>query len=125
MEHIHGIHNFVNLNNSSPKHPRIMFVSSISSIAYYSACHPSATLNPEESFASIDYAVALPMGYGESKHVTERMLAIAAEKSGVKVDILRLGQAAGPIAPDRGSWNRNEWFPGLIQNKQGDGACAG
>lgn len=61
------------------------------------------------------------MGYGESKHVAERMLAIAAETSGVKVDILRLGQIAGPIAPDGGCWNRSEWFPSLLQTSKAVG----
>lgn len=98
-----------------------MFVSSISSIANYAACYPNAPIIPEASLTSTDYAVALPMGYGESKHVAERMLAIAAESSGVKVDILRLGQVAGPIAPDSGCWNRNEWFPSLVQTSKAMG----
>lgn len=95
-----------------------MFVSSTSSIANYSGCYPNATFIPEESLTSTDYAVALPIGYRESKHVAERMLAVAAERSGVKVDILRLGQVAGPIAPHGGCWNRNEWFPSLIQTSK-------
>ena len=61
------------------------------------------------------------MGYGESKHVSERILATAAERCGVKVDILRLGQVAGPIAPDGGCWNRSEWFPSLIQTSKAMG----
>lgn len=58
------------------------------------------------------------MGYGESKHIAERMLAIAAERRGVNVDVLRLGQVAGPIAPDGGCWNRSEWFPSLVRTSK-------
>lgn len=103
-------------NPSTPTHPP--FISSISSVAKYSTWYPGSTLIRETSLASTDYAVALPMGYGESKHVAERMLAVAANRSGVKVYILRLGQGAGPVAPDGGCWNRSEWFPSLIQTSK-------
>lgn len=118
QDHIHGVRNFISLSTSSTLHPRLMFVSSISSVANWAACYPDAKLVPEASLTEVDYSVALPMGYGESKHVSERMLAIASATSGVKVDILRLGQVAGPIAPDGGCWNKSEWFPSLIQTSK-------
>ncbi|KAK4693659.1 hypothetical protein P7C71_g3783, partial [Lecanoromycetidae sp. Uapishka_2] len=113
-----SVRHFIDWSISSPLHPRIQFVSSISSIANWASCYPSDTLIPESSLLSTDYAVALPMGYGESKHIAERLLATAASRCGVSVDILRLGQVAGPIGAAGGSWNRSEWFPGLIQTSK-------
>ena len=107
-DHVGGVSNFIILSTSSPLHPRIMFVSSISSIANWASCYPSDKIIPESSLTDTEYNVALPMGYGESKHVGERMLALAAKRVGIKVDILRVGQAAGPIAPDGAAWNKSE-----------------
>lgn len=64
------------------------------------------------------YNVALPVGYDESKHVGERMLALVAKRAGVKFESLRLGQAAGPIAPENGAWIKSEWVPNLIQTSR-------
>jgi nucleoside-diphosphate-sugar epimerase len=43
-----------------------------------------------------DYSVAQDFGYGESKHVSERILQIAKARSGVPASVLRVGQVAGP-----------------------------
>ncbi len=99
-------------------YPRIMFVSSVSSILNWTAYYPEDKLTPEKSLTGVDYNVALPMGYGKSKHVGERMLAVAPERSSIRVDILRVGQVAGPIAPDGRCWNKSEWFPSLIQTSK-------
>lgn len=117
-EQVGGVRNFIDWSIKSSQRPRIQFVSSVSSIANWAACYPEDNIIPERSMIDVDYNVALPMGYGESKHVSERMLAIAAEQSGVKVDVLRLGQVAGPVAPGGGCWNKSEWFPSLIQTSK-------
>lgn len=60
------------------------------------------------------------MGYAESKHVSERILETASERSGVPVCILRVGQIAGPVTARTatGAWNKDEWFPSMIKTSQ-------
>jgi hypothetical protein len=57
-----------------------------------------------------DYTSA-GMGYGESKLVSENILAEAA-KNGVRASICRVGQISGPIERGvQGMWNMQEWLP--------------
>lgn len=57
------------------------------------------------------------MRYGESKHVSECILHVASQRSGVPVSILRVGQIAGPVSA-AGVWNGDEWFPSLVKTSQ-------
>jgi thioester reductase-like protein len=58
--------------------------------------------------------VAEDMGYAQSKLLAEQLLQQGAQEMNVPVTICRLGQIAGPVESEQGSWNRNEWFPSLI-----------
>jgi thioester reductase-like protein len=107
--HIRGVRNFINASINSPKHPSIMFISSISSVGGW----PARSVVPETPHQ--DYNAASRLGYGESKHVAERILSIAAERSAVPSSILRVGQIAGPLRKDGGLWNKTEWFPSLVK----------
>ena len=59
-------------------------------------------------------SVAEQMGYAQSKLLAELLLEQGAQEMDVPVSICRLGQIAGPVESEQGSWSRNEWFPSLI-----------
>lgn len=113
--HIRGVRNFIDWSISSSRRPHIVFISSISSVGNWAAVH--GTDNPVPETPVDRHDVALEMGYGESKNVSERILAVANEKSGVPVSILRVGQIAGPLMA-QGIWNEDEWLPSLIKTSQ-------
>ena len=117
--HIRGVRNLIDWSIRSPRHPHVLFLSSISSVGNahrLSPPPPSAPVKPvvrvPETHIS-NHAVAQGMGYAESKHVAECILHAAGERSGVPVSVLRVGQIAGPVSTP-GIWNRDEWFPSLI-----------
>ncbi|KAF2087275.1 acetyl-CoA synthetase-like protein [Saccharata proteae CBS 121410] len=115
--HISGVRRVVDFSLSSKHRAHIFFISSIASVGNW----PNITQDgriPEE-FIGNDSA-PLPQGYGESKHVASRILAIAAEQSGVPATILRAGQLAGP-RQEKGVWNRHEWLPSLVHTSKNMG----
>ncbi|KAG6818478.1 hypothetical protein H0H93_004670, partial [Arthromyces matolae] len=67
-----------------------------------------ATSFPEEVVT--DAAVAVGSGYGESKYVTERLLA----KSGLQATSLRVGQVSGGLP--NGAWATSDWVPILVKS---------
>jgi len=67
---------------------------------------------PERSIENI--SVAEGMGYAQSKLLAEQLLQQGAQEMNVPVTICRLGQIAGPVEFEQGTWSRNEWFPSLI-----------
>lgn len=94
--------------------PRLVFVSSISSVGDWCAVDPSASTIPESLPPTLTAAQAT--GYSESKAVAEHLLAAAVEKSGIDVSILRVGQIAGPVGSGNGAkWNETEWFPLMLR----------
>ncbi|ROV93376.1 hypothetical protein VMCG_08404 [Cytospora schulzeri] len=112
--HIRGVRNLIDFSASSPMRPRIVFVSSISSVGDWNSVDPQIGAIPESLPPTL--AAAQPTGYSESKAVAEHILADAAKKSGIDVSILRVGQIAGPAAPENGAkWNETEWFPLMIK----------
>ncbi|KAK7745764.1 putative secondary metabolism biosynthetic enzyme [Cytospora paraplurivora] len=112
--HIRGVRNLINFSAGSPMHPRIVFVSSISSVGDWHAVDPQVGDIPESLPPTL--AAAQPNGYAESKAVAEHILAEAAQESGLDVSILRVGQIAGPAAPRNGAkWPETEWFPLMIK----------
>lgn len=60
-----------------------------------------------------DDTAVLKQGYGESKHVSERMCVIASKKAQVPTTIFRVGQIAGPTTKS-GLWNPDEWLPTIV-----------
>ncbi|ROV98462.1 hypothetical protein VPNG_08540 [Cytospora leucostoma] len=108
--HIRGVRNLIGFSANSPRHPRIVFVSSISSVGDWHAVDTQVGAIPESLPPTL--AAAQPNGYAESKAVAEHLLAEAAQKSGIDVSILRVGQIAGPATPGNGAkWTETEWFP--------------
>ncbi len=113
--HLRGIRTLVDWSISSKRHPRICFISSISSIGRWTTIQGSEGLIPETPIDS--HGIAEKMGYAESKNVAERILGVAKEKSQVPVSILRIGQIAGPLSTT-GVWNRDEWVPSMIKTSK-------
>lgn len=108
--HIAGTRRCIDFSISSKYRPHVFFVSSIASVGSFKAIGNTGEV-PEEALE--DNALPLPQGYGESKHVASRILAVAAKQCGVPVTVIRAGQLAGP-AVKPGVWNKNEWLPSLV-----------
>ncbi|KAJ5818350.1 hypothetical protein N7474_003941 [Penicillium riverlandense] len=105
--HIRGVRRFIDFSLQSNAH--LHFVSSISAVgAWTPAMGPSVPEVPID-----DCAVVLAQGYGESKHVGERICLEASRRSRVATTIYRVGQIAGPTSPS-GQWNPHEWLPTII-----------
>lgn len=112
--HIRGVRNLVDLSARSSLRPRIIFISSISSVGNWHAADPNLVKIPEVMPDTL--AAAQAMGYAESKAVAEHVLEAAARTSGVDARILRVGQIAGPVGAENGAkWNETEWFPLLLK----------
>ena len=114
-DQIAGTRRLVDLCERSHKRAHLMFVSSVSSVGNWSAVHPSRESIPESP--SEQYAEAQLQGYGESKHVAERVLQSAARTCKLPVSVLRLGQIAGPTESP-GIWNTREWLPSLVRTSK-------
>lgn len=107
--HVAGVRNLIDLSSQSPKKPPILFTSSISTLGHWPVKHPGEKV-PERGFH--DFDIPMPMGYGESKYVAERLLEIAAGEFGVSAAICRVGQLAGPVKKG-GMWSKQEWLPSV------------
>jgi thioester reductase-like protein len=109
--HIAGTRRVVDFSIESEHRAHIVFISSIAGVGNWSSYATASEHVPEKIIE--DHTVSLPQGYGESKHVTECILAMAARRASVPSTVIRCGQLAGPS--DAGSvWNRHEWVPSLL-----------
>ncbi|KAL8704849.1 MAG: hypothetical protein Q9201_002008 [Fulgogasparrea decipioides] len=109
-EHILGVRHFVDLAANSTRNAHIFFVSSVASVLN------GASDTIEEKVFN-DFNMAQPMGYGESKHIAERLLYRAGLESNVTSSICRIGQIAGPVYSS-GMWNKKEWLPSMIASSR-------
>lgn len=105
-----GVLSLISFAASSPVSPPIFFISSISSVGNYKPTTPSLLI-PEGIIS--DLSTPAPMGYGESKYISERLLDYAARKLQISAAAARVGQIAGTAENPRG-WSRSEWFPSLV-----------
>lgn len=107
--HVNGVRQFIDFSAHSNYGASVFFVSTISTVMEWPVSHtgkmPEAVLN--------DWSLPQPMGYAESKYVSERLLEEASRVSGVPVKICRVGQVAGPTS-QMGRWSLREWFPSLV-----------
>ena len=114
--HIHGVRQLVEFSCHSVKRPTIFFVSSVSAAANWGSV-PGARTKVTETILE-DWRLA-SMGYGQSKLISERLLAKAAETSGIRTAVCRVGQVAGPVLHgERGVWSKQEWLPSLIASSK-------
>ena len=122
--HIRGVRNLIDWSIHSARNPRLIFISSISSIGAWNSVHGTTELVPEAPVESGD--VAEPMGYAESKNAAEQILGFASQHAGLRTSILRVGQIAGPVDEgSRGVWNEDEWVPSMIKTSKALGALPG
>ncbi|KAI0719505.1 acetyl-CoA synthetase-like protein [Cerioporus squamosus] len=103
-----AVRNFLELALSSPftEPPRVQFVSSI---GIFERC----TIPPPVPEQPIEPSSAVGAGYRESKWVTEKILHNVAERVGVPIIVVRLGQVSGDKT---GHWNEREWFPAMVKS---------
>ncbi|KAG6907803.1 putative NRPS-like protein biosynthetic cluster [Tephrocybe rancida] len=103
---IQGTRNLIELVRSGPNsvNVRFLFVSSIAAVQHWDRSKGAV---PED--AMVDVSVALGGGYGEAKHVAERILL----QSGLQGLTLRLGQISG--GRPKGAWPTTEWLPILVK----------
>ncbi|KAJ5766758.1 uncharacterized protein N7511_004374 [Penicillium nucicola] len=107
--HIRAVRNLIDFSLQSAHRTHIHFLSSIGAIGGWMLSNGSAI--PELPFEDCD--VALRQGYGEAKHICERICLAASRTAGVPTSIHRLGQIAGP-STETGYWNPQEWIPAII-----------
>lgn len=113
--HIRSVRRFVDFSLQSTHHAHIHFVSSVATIGAWNANGSAVPETPLE-----DCDVVLPQGYGESKHVAERICLEASRRSGVPTTVFRVGQIAGPTT-EKGIWSRQEWLPTLVATSKAIG----
>ncbi|KAK4955159.1 putative secondary metabolism biosynthetic enzyme [Elasticomyces elasticus] len=109
--HIAGVRRCVDFSIQSQQNAHIVFISSIASVANWSAKHSLELEVPEMMLE--DHSLPSSSGYGESKHVAGLILGKAAERSGVSSTVIRSGQLAGP-SDGSSVWNKHEWLPSLV-----------
>lgn len=107
--HIQGMRRFVDFSLDSRHNAQIHFISSVSTVGGWTADRGS----PIPEMPMEDSSVVLAQGYGESKHVAERICLEASSRASVRTSIYRVGQIAGPTTKS-GLWNPQEWLPTII-----------
>ena len=115
-DHLRGTRALLDMCMKSPRHPRLVFMSSIASIGAWNSVKGAETLAPEAIVE--DSSVTAAMGYAESKHVAERILSIATTATKCPVSIYRIGQVAGSTSPNDSAWPEREWVPSLIRTSK-------
>ena len=111
-DNIQSVRTLAEWSASSPRQPRIVFISSISSVGAWKPTHKHGSTIPEAPIA--DFSAALHMGYAESKQVAERILDVAATECGVPVTILRVGQICGSTITSDVPWAEKDALPSML-----------
>jgi thioester reductase-like protein len=110
------LRNLIDLSLQSQHNTHIHFISSVSTVGAWT--RQMGCLVPEEPIENID--VVLRQGYGESKHIGERICLEASRRCHVPTTVYRVGQIAGPTLSG-GQWNRQEWLPTIIVSSKAMG----
>lgn len=118
VDNIQSIRTFIDWSISSPLRPRILFVSSISSVGPWNPTYQDTGI-PEAAVEDLD--AALHFGYSESKQVAERLLDKAAYAAKVPVSILRVGQIGGPSNTTQTKWTEREVMPSMLETSKSIG----
>ncbi|KAJ6487165.1 putative aminoadipate reductase [Mycena vitilis] len=105
--HVKGTRNLIDLalQSLNASGVRFLFTSSIGSAQGWDRNLGSF---PEE--LQFDAKVAVGNGYGESKYVSERILAA----SGLDATSFRIGQICGSMS--NGSWSTSDWVPAIVKS---------
>lgn len=107
--HIRAVRSLIDFSLQGAHRAHIHFLSSIGAIGGWALSN--GPVIPELPFEDCD--VTLRQGYGEAKHVCERICLAASQTAGVPISIHRLGQIAGPCT-ESGFWNVQEWLPAIV-----------
>jgi thioester reductase-like protein len=91
---LNALRNIIKICATSPRRPRIIFMSSTCAVGDWPQMHPEQPLLPEEP--AWDMASATENGYGQSKCIAEQLLADAHKQHGLRVAIVRAGLIGGP-----------------------------
>ncbi|KAJ7686385.1 hypothetical protein B0H17DRAFT_1160660 [Mycena rosella] len=105
--HVKGTRNLIDLARQSPNVNVVRFLFT-SSIASAQGWDPKVGPFPEE--LQLDVDVAVGNGYGESKYVSERILAA----SGLQATSFRIRQVSG--ATSNGAWSTTDWVPAIVKS---------
>jgi thioester reductase-like protein len=103
---VSGVVALVRFSVQSKQKSEIQFLSSISSVFSYPG-------NPVPEAVLTDLSTPSPMGYGQSKYLSERLLDHACKTLGICASFVRLGQIAGAARTASG-WNKQEWLPSIV-----------
>ncbi|KAF8215591.1 hypothetical protein K438DRAFT_1954309 [Mycena galopus ATCC 62051] len=105
--HVKGMRNLIDLARQSPNEfgVRFLFTSSVGSALGWD---PKLGPFPEE--LQLDADVAVGNGYGESKYISERILAA----SGLDATSFRIGQLCGSTT--NGAWTTSDWVPAMVKS---------
>ncbi|KAI2640771.1 hypothetical protein GGS26DRAFT_539733 [Hypomontagnella submonticulosa] len=107
--HIGGVRQFVEFSAHSRFGAQLFLVSSISAVG-------GRTGGVAEQIFR-DWHTPGPLGYGESKFVSELLLDTAAREAEIPTIVCRVGQVSGPTS-EGGMWPRQEWLPSLIASSK-------
>lgn len=72
--------------------------------------YTAATPVPE---VPVEPESAVGNGYGESKWVSEKILAVAGSETALRPVVVRIGQVTGGV---NGCWNTLEWIPSIVHS---------
>lgn len=99
-----ALRSVIHICTTSPRKPRLIFISSISALGNWSKLHPTQPMLPEEP--AWDKASATRDGYGQSKQIAEQMIAQAHDERQIRAAIVRAGLIGGPSStqPRSLSW---------------------
>lgn len=114
--HIKAVRNIIDFSVQSMHRAHIHYFSSIGAIGGWTLSN--GPVIPELPFEDCD--LTLRQGYGEAKHVCERICLAASQTARVPISIHRLGQIAGPCT-ESGFWNVQEWLPAIIATSKSIG----
>ncbi|KAL9610489.1 MAG: hypothetical protein Q9204_009076, partial [Flavoplaca sp. TL-2023a] len=113
---LRSVQSLANLSACSPRRPRIVFISSISSCGPWGPLiHQDTTISEA---AVKDLTAALDIGYAESKMISERLLDAASEKQKIPISIMRLGQIAGPTMNEQSTWPERDIVIAMIKTSR-------
>ncbi|KAL8786789.1 MAG: hypothetical protein Q9195_008047, partial [Heterodermia aff. obscurata] len=111
------------LRSTSPAPPRLLFTSSIATVAHY----PSKTSQSHvPEIPMDDPAVTAPFGYPEAKWVCEQILLQSAKTHPARFEpiIVRVGQLTGSTEGPA-TWSATEHLPSMFKSAQTLGALPG
>ena len=116
VPHLLGVRQYIDFSSRSAKGAFILFVSSVSASMNWPLNHSGSV--PEHVID--DTSVSLPMGYAQSKYISEQVLGRATDIAGIPTMICRVGQVSGPVwtRGKHSPWNKREWFPSLIASSR-------